>query len=402
MHPAPESVRLLRLAGLTAWGLVGVHAVVQGIGRPAAFGVWLTGFLAFGLLFAWSTRRRATPGLASTLGLAGQSVCVIAATAVQCRGYEGTLLVLVAMQLGLLTTRARGLICVALQTLLLTLAIAHHWSPRQALLLAPPYLGFQVLGLLAFELVARETRARIALTQTNAELVSTRALLAQSAGQYERLRIGRELHDLMGHHLAALSLNLEAVEPLSPPLETARALTHRLLDDVEAVVTTLGGGRIDLEQALRALAEAIPRPRIHVDAAGLALDEPERAHALLRCCQEIVTNAVKHAAAANLWISIRRRADVFELTAHDDGAGARRTDGGHGLPGLRRRLAEMGGTLELDTQAGAGFRVRATLRAAAGFTPAAERGGVGGDGAVPPSSTRLPCTGPRGALDDAT
>jgi signal transduction histidine kinase len=281
---------------------------------------------------------------------------------VQCRGYEGTLLVLVAMQLGLVTTRVQGLTWVALQTLAMAAAIAHHWTPRQALLLAPPYLGFQVLGFLVFELVARETRTRIGLTQANAELVSTRALLAESARLNERLRIGRELHDVMGHHLAALSLNLHAVEPVSPPLETARALTRRLLDDVESVVAALGQERgVDLEQALRALADAIPLPKIHLDAADLALKEPERAYALLRCCQEIVTNAVRHAAAANLWISIRRRDGVFELDARDDGSGAAHTDGGQGLPGIRRRLAEIGGTLQLETRPGAGFHVHATL-----------------------------------------
>src|SRR4029079_19694331 len=90
------------------------------------------------------------------------------------------------------------------------------------------------------------------------------------------------------------------------PLETARALTRRVLDDVESVVDSLArSGGVDLAQALSALAAAIPRPLVHVEAPGLVLTDPQRAHTLLRCCQEIVTNSVKHSQAANLWISIR-------------------------------------------------------------------------------------------------
>jgi signal transduction histidine kinase len=215
------------------------------------------------------------------------------------------------------------------------------------------------------ELLGREARSRAELARANAELVSTRELLDESARLGERLRIARELHDGMGHHLAALSLNLEALaqreEPL-PALETARSLTRRLLDDVESVVDGLVRDRgVDLSGALAALAAAIPRPLVHVEAEQLALPDPERAHALLRCCQEIVTNAVKHANADNVWIAIRVRNGQVELTARDDGGGAARLVAGQGLQGMRRRLEEMGGALDLETRPGTGFQLRATL-----------------------------------------
>src|SRR4029077_4005395 len=89
--------------------------------------------------------------------------------------------------------------------------------------------------------------------------------------------------------------------------------------------------------------------------------DPQRAHALLRCCQEIVTNSVKHAAADNVWLAIRVQDTFVELSASDDGAGAERLGNGQGLQGMRQRLEEMGGTLDLETSPGRGFRLHASF-----------------------------------------
>jgi signal transduction histidine kinase len=253
------------------------------------------------------------------------------------------------------------------QSAALAAALAHHWTPRQAFLLTPPYFGFQVLGFLLMERVVLESRGRLRMERLNAELASTHELLAESARLGERLRIARELHDAMGHQLVALSLNLEALDPTprNAPLETARALTRRLLDDVERVAHALDRERgLDLSEALRALAADIPRPRVHVEAGELRPD-PERAHTLLRCCQEIVTNAVKHADASNLWITIKTGPDGVVLEARDDGAGTGSLVLGHGLSGMRRRVEELGGALDLETRRGAGFRLRASFPGAA-------------------------------------
>jgi signal transduction histidine kinase len=365
----PETVRLLRLAGLLAWFTVGVAAVISGPGgAPAGAAVWLACYAGVGALFAWTITRIEAGGPRVFVALAAQAACVIVMTATQCRGQEGTLLVLVALQLGLTTRRPTGLLWIVLQTLGLVWGVQHHWSQRPAVLLGPPYLGFQILAFFLAELLAREARGRIELARANAELLSTRELLLETARLNERLRIARELHDGMGHHLAALSLNLEALvqdgQRPPAPLETARALARSLLDDVESIVETLHRDEgIDLTGALASLASAIPQPAVHVDAQGVVLGDSQRAHAVLRCCQEIVTNSVKHARAENLWISIRVEAGVVELCARDDGAGAVRLGQGHGLEGMRQRLAEVGGSLDVETHPGDGFRLRATLPA---------------------------------------
>jgi len=364
-----ETVRLVRLTGLLTWLLVATPPAVEGIDGPAAFGTWLAAMAAFAALFAWATGRLGRPGRALLAALAGQTLCVDVMSAAQYHGLEGTLLVLVSLQLGLAAPRRVGLPWIAVQSLALAWAIQHHWALRPALMFAPPYVGFQVLTFLMVQLLAREAAARDSLGRANAELLAARERLAETVRIEERLRIARELHDAMGHHLAGLSLNLEALgqrQGSSPPLETARSLTRRLLDDLETLVDGLGREpEVDLASALESLARDIPRPRVHVSAPLLVVPDPQRAHALWRCCQEIVTNAVKHSEAENLWIAVRVSDGRIELTARDDGNGCARPGQGQGLEGMQRRLHELGGDLHLETEAGAGFRVRVTLPGAA-------------------------------------
>lgn len=132
---------------------------------------------------------------------------------------------------------------------------------------------------------------------------------------------------------------------------------------MRAAVTALrDDDRLDLATAMRALAADIPRPRVHVTFAdSIRRPEPLPALTLLRCAQEIVTNAARHANADNLWIDLRHDGDALALSARDDGVGADRVELGRGLLGMRERLEGGGGRLEIATSRGQGFTVRATL-----------------------------------------
>ena len=111
----------------------------------------------------------------------------------------------------------------------------------------------------------------------------------------------------------------------------------------------------------------IPRPRIHLKLPdGLAVEDPELAHLLLRCCQEIVTNAAKHAEAANLWLEIAEADGVIGVRARDDGRGAASPAAGRGLTGMRERLERAGGRLEVVTRPGEGFSLAASVPVAIG------------------------------------
>jgi signal transduction histidine kinase len=230
------------------------------------------------------------------------------------------------------------------------------------------YVPFQLVADATTRLLAEETAARERLAAANAELEATRELLAQSTRMAERARIGRELHDVLGHHLTALSLNLEIAShrtqgEASERVATAQSLTKLLLGDVRAVVGALRSEEgLDLPAALRKLASGVPRPRVHVDVApGFAIEDPADAEVVLRCAQEIVTNAVRHAGAENVWLDVARNPSGIEIRARDDGRGAAHVRSGNGLSGMRERFEQRGGAVSFSTAPGHGFSVAATL-----------------------------------------
>src|SRR5690606_11375896 len=119
---------------------------------------------------------------------------------------------------------------------------------------------------------------------------------------------------------------------------------------------------IDMRATLLPLADNVPGLRIDLDMPQTFLvDDPERAHVLLRCTQEIITNTVRHAEARLLRLRYRLSGDEVVVEARDDGRGAERTQAGNGLLGMRERLAAHGGTLQVETSPGNGFTVRLRL-----------------------------------------
>ncbi len=363
MPPAPPaSRRLIGISGAIVWLMVGLPALVYHRGGLTSDGRWLVAYLLFGAAFAADLRR---PRL---LLLAAESAAALALVLLRCNGAEGTLLALVAMQLGTRLERTAGIVWISVQTALLGAALAIQMSPRAAWLLAPPYLGFQLVAFFIFYVMAREVAARTALAAANAELRAVQAILAEGSRMAERLRIAHELHDALGHRLTALTLNLEAAlqrtsGPARGNVDTAQSLARELLGDVRDIVAdSRAGGGVHAARALQALAGAVPRPRVHLQVAdSLRIADPERAHILVRCTQEIVTNAARHSNAENLWIVIERDGEAFRIEAHDDGRGTDGARDGFGLRGMRERLEGAGGQLRIATQPGRGFAVTAML-----------------------------------------
>jgi signal transduction histidine kinase len=229
--------------------------------------------------------------------------------------------------------------------------------------------AFQLFAAASSLLAKSEHESRERLAVANAELHATRAQLAEGSRVDERLRISRDLHDTLGHHLTALSLQLDVAARISEGkasahIRQAHAITKLLLADVRDVVSTLRDrSRPPLGDALRALASSSPGLTVHLEApTNVALD-PERADTLLRAVQEIMTNTARHAQAANLWIRLDDTAAGIALHARDDGRsapGAPDLICGHGLTGMRERFEAHAGHVEFGW-AGAGLEVRAFL-----------------------------------------
>lgn len=225
------------------------------------------------------------------------------------------------------------------------------------------------LGLLG----ATEWRHRRELVRVNAELKATQQLQAESARLAERLHISRELHDAIGHHLAALSVNLQLASHLTEgeavaPVREAHLIARTLLADVREVVSSLRDeSTIDLRSAIETLASGVKHPVIHIEIHDELKDaDPLQAHTLFRCAQEIITNAIRHASAHNLWLTLERDDSGISLRARDDGQGADELKPGNGLRGMRERVEEFGGRLKLEARRGAGFSAEVFLPDAGG------------------------------------
>jgi signal transduction histidine kinase len=369
--------RLLRRGGVAVWLAVGLPVVAFAALLPrndrdlVPTVAWVASWLLFGAAFVLATRRRVGPERrAESLALAaGESAAVLSLVALPpCFGLEGSLLVLVALQLGALLPRGAAAAWIALQSAALLGIMWLHWGWHWAVVLAMAYVPFQLIADGATRLLIGEVEARRREAAARAELAATRELLDQSVRLHERSRIARDLHDLLGHNLAALSINLEIASHFADGeaatrIETAQSVTKLLLGDVRGAVDALrDDGGIDLPAALRKLADGIPRPQIHVDVPpDLAIGDPAAGEVVLRCAQEMVTNALRHAGADNVWIEVERRGESVAIRARDDGAGASTVASGRGLTGMRERLEQRGGTLEVETAPGRGFRLTAAL-----------------------------------------
>jgi signal transduction histidine kinase len=238
----------------------------------------------------------------------------------------------------------------------------------EAFLQASLYVGYGSFAFVTSWVAKQQAMARDEQRRLNSELRATRALLAESTRMSERIRISRELHDLLGHHLTALSLNLEVAGHLTEGkaqehVKQSHTLAKLLLTDVrEAVSVMREDGAVDFANALKTLIDGVPSLNIHLNMPEpFMLTEPERAHVLLRCAQEAITNAVRHAGAENFRLDISMRENVIEMTAQDDGRGCDALSLGNGLRGMRERLQEYGGTVEIDPSVSRGFALKITL-----------------------------------------
>ena len=273
-----------------------------------------------------------------------------------------SLLYLMAAELGMVLVLRRGLAWLAVQLLLLALLelvpligsdiLRADYDFRFELIDLGMMVVFQAIAFGIGYIAAAERRARLALDSANGELRATQLLLLDTVRATERMRIARDLHDIVGHHLTALHLHLDlalrqqgAAAP--PALQTARTLAQSLLSQVRVVVgAERNSQRIALREALAALCSGIPAPRIElVVEEGLEIESAALAHALFCCVQEAISNAVRHAGAGVLTIALARRGDSIELRIDDDGRGIAGAPEGNGLLGMRERITALGGRL---------------------------------------------------------
>ncbi|VXB54191.1 Two-component sensor histidine kinase [Luteimonas sp. 9C] len=390
--------RLLRIAGLFTWAMIGLPLLMLSLapveqltdgGMRLALDSWPTwaAWAVFGMSYAWLTRGlgerriRAFDHLLVLL-LAGSAIAI---SYYSQSGLGSILLMVVACVLPWLLPLWVGVaLLVACEFVIVPVYVRGFdftWS--EAVLQAALYVGFTGFAFVTGFVGHQQAQAREEQRRLNAELRATRALLAESVRVNERTRISRELHDLLGHHLTALSLNLEIASHLASGqaqehVGQAQTLAKLLLSDVREAVSQLrDDDAIDMRATLLPLAEHVPSLQVDMQLpVQFVVDDPERAHVLLRCTQEIITNAVRHSGASLLRLRYSQDRDTIRVDARDDGRGAEAARIGNGLTGMRERLAAYGGTLQVETAPGSGFvlKLELPLADATGLRDAARRG----------------------------
>jgi signal transduction histidine kinase len=239
----------------------------------------------------------------------------------------------------------------------------------------------------------REARRQAELATRNAELARQRA--ERSAVLEERARIAREMHDVVAHHMSMIAVQAETAPYRVPDLpESAQAefaalsaAAREALTDMRRLLGVLRqsgepGGEDAIERAPQPGLADIPALVDTARRAGaeVALRMPEPATDVApvvgltayRIVQESLSNAGRHAPGAPISVTVEQEAGSVRLNVENDAAGvAEPGGGGHGLAGMRERVALVGGTLRAGREAGGGFAVRAVLPARLAVTGAA-------------------------------
>ena len=203
-----------------------------------------------------------------------------------------------------------------------------------------------------------------------------RELGAVQAAADERIRIARELHDVITHNVSVMVVQAAAANDVfearpERAREALRAIEdtgRRALGELRRLLDVEGGGDGTLPQPGLARVDELVA---NVRAAGLpvALEIEGRRPQLpegvdlsaYRILQEALTNTLKHARATHARVRVRYGADAVELEVTDDGVGGSVDDGGRGIVGMRERVALFGGRLDAGSRPEGGFAVRARM-----------------------------------------
>lgn len=221
----------------------------------------------------------------------------------------------------------------------------------------------------------RAEQLTLELERANTQLAAYATQAEELAMTQERNRVAREIHDNLGHTLTIVNVQIEAAKAVmgSDPgraldaMKKAQNLAQEGLIRVRESVSALRESPVNnrsLDNAIEDLTQAVESSGIvtgfRVTGEPFTVDH-KVALALYRAAQEALTNVCRHSRASRIDVNLEFRLDEVRLEVKDNGVGAGQIREGFGLLGIRERMQLLGGSLEIDTGTGKGFRLYACV-----------------------------------------
>jgi signal transduction histidine kinase len=259
-------------------------------------------------------------------------------------------------------------------SLTLYLVYGLHWDFVGVGVTAMLFWTFNLFALVMVNTTIKAEESREKVEMINLELISTQQLLGQAAEQAERVRIARNIHDLLGHHLTALTINLQVAgrqlekldvgssdksskKAIQDSIEQCHSLSKLLLSDVrEAVSDIRMKSNLNIKQAIIAMTERLPNINVSLDyPSDITITDVNTADVLTRCIQESMTNALRHSHAKNMHIAFLQTGGLLTLSIEAALSKQQKISKtseikpnfilGNGLKGMQERLKQIKGSV---------------------------------------------------------
>ncbi len=358
-------IRLIRLAGLVIWLSLSVPLFLQYESFTQNFSIYLISHVLFGLVFWFVTNNMGQISfkLKAWISVVILVVLVLTINHITDSGTGIFYALIISALLAWLFPVKQGLVVLLVYNVLIGFQFSYVGSDldnrASQYVLFFYYISVTIFSYIISLVAFRQQNAKEELRMLNTELKATQVLLADSSRINERLRISRELHDLIGHHLTALTLNLEAASHMTEGkpqsyVKKAHSIARLLLADVREVVGKFRqSGTLDLGLAVKELLEGLPGLKVTKDIPDeFLVEDPKLAQTILRCAQELITNTMKHAQASHLKVKLERTDSHLILMVQDNGVGLGNSQMGNGMTGMAERVKLLNGHCEYESKKG--------------------------------------------------
>lgn len=354
---------MIRHAGLLAWAMVGgwlfsSEDKVAGDGMRQPASVWLISHLAFGLVY-WFASGRSPRNATSHLCALALVVCSLGVSYYSESGLGGILIMITASLLPWLMTARAAALWIVMANLTVAVVLVFppiNMSAQSAAMQLLIHAGFSAFMLAGSWVAMEHTHARQTQDRLGAELLATRALLDQSALTSERTRISRDVHDLLGHHLTALILNLDVAGRLASGrakdhVDQSQTLARLLLSDVRDVVATLREpGSTGLREAIQQILDTHPDVTSVLDfRIPIELDD-DGSTVILWCVREVLALCVANTDIKEIQVASWREVGATKVVIRSDATEVSRLLSDGHLRDVESLYLQHGGTICRDPE----------------------------------------------------